>query len=265
MTTVKNVYAWMDEKAPFSLQESWDNSGLLVGHWDAEVKHVLLTLDITLETIAEAAELGCDLMVSHHPVIFTPVKRMTSDDDTGKRLLLLAEHHIAAICCHTCLDAAWGGVNDVLAEKCGLTGSTEILEVTGTDPQGRPCGIGRIGELQEPVSLEKYLEHLKKTLRPNGLRFSDAGKPVLRVAVGGGACGSMMGLAIAAGCDTFVTSDLKYDHFLEAKAAGLNLVDAGHYPTENPVMEKAEEWLKEGFPALKVTKSSRHREVISYR
>jgi dinuclear metal center YbgI/SA1388 family protein len=263
MTTVRDVYDLLNKKAPFALQESWDNSGMLVGHWEQEVTHIFLTLDITPETIQEAEKLGCDLIVSHHPVIFNPVKQITSDNYDGQRLLLLTEHHIAAICCHTSLDASQGGVNDVLAEKCGLVGKTAVLEDWQADAQ-RTTGIGRVGELAEEMPLTDYLAFLKKQLQPNGIRFYDAGVPVKKVAVGGGSCGSMMGDAIRAGCDTFVTADLKYDHFLGAKGEGINLVDAGHFPTENPVMEVVEQWLSAAFPTVKVTKSVGHQEVISY-
>ncbi|MCD8353854.1 MAG: Nif3-like dinuclear metal center hexameric protein [Clostridiales bacterium] len=263
MTTVQAVYELMDRRAPFQMQEPWDNSGLLVGHREAPVERILTCLDITPETIQEAAELGCQLIVSHHPVIFDPVKRAEDGNYTGKRLLLLAENHIAAICCHTCLDACPGGVNDVLAELCGLTDVGQ-LEQMGTDSQGRPYGIGRVGWLPAPVSLADYLQRLKEALHPNGLRYYDAGRPVERVAVGGGSCGSMLDLAVQAGCDTFVTADLKYDHFLAAKDYGVNLIDAGHYPTENPVMERVTAWLREAFPDVEVLPSRRHREALSY-
>lgn len=262
MTTVNDIIHLMNQKCPFSLQESWDNSGFLVGRRETEVSGILTALDITLETIDEAREAGCNLIVSHHPVIFNPVKRLTDESYDSRRLLALVENGIAAICCHTCLDSAIGGVNDVLAERCALRNTT-VLEVTG-EQDGRPCGIGRVGELEQPISLEMYMERLRTALRPNGLRYCSGGKMVYRVAVGGGSCGSMLHEVLAKGCDTFVTSDLKYDHFLEAKALGLNLIDAGHFPTEDPVMDLVTQWLKNAFPDVKVTKSSIHREVISY-
>jgi putative NIF3 family GTP cyclohydrolase 1 type 2 len=120
MTTVRDLYKLMDEKAPFSMQESWDSSGLLVGRWDAPVERVLLSLDITPGVIAEAKERGCGLILSHHPVIFGGTKAVTDADYTGERVLALAEAGIAALCCHTCLDAAPDGVNDELARRCGL-------------------------------------------------------------------------------------------------------------------------------------------------
>lgn len=262
MTTIRSVYNLMNEKAPFALQESWDNSGMLCGHWEAEVRHILTALDITPEVIDEAAALGCDLIVSHHPLVFEPVKSVRDSDYNGRRLLSLIEKGIGAICCHTSLDSAVGGVNDVLAEKCGLTGETTVLEQVGVDPLGRPCGIGRIGTLAEELPMSDYLSLIQTALQPNALRFYDAQRPVKKVAVGGGSCGSMLELAVAAGCDTFVTADLKYDHFLAAKDQKLNLIDAGHYPTENPVMAEVSRWLREAFPAVQVTESVRHREVI---
>lgn len=263
MTTVRDIYNFMDEKAPFSMQESWDSSGLLVGHWDAEVHRVLLSLDITPDVIQEAAQEGCELILSHHPVIFGGTKSVTDADYTGRRVLALARAGIAALCCHTCLDAAPGGVNDVLARLCGLQEPLELLEQLGVHPELGPYGIGRVGELAQSMALEDYLEELREQLMPNALRCYDAGKPVRRVAVGGGSCGSMMGEALKLGCDTFVTADLKYDHFLEARAAGLNLIDAGHYPTENPVMEVVGLWLSQRFPALELLHSRRHSEPIS--
>ncbi len=262
MITVKDIIHQMNETCPFSLQEPWDNSGFLVGHRNREVSGILTALDITLETIDEARDKGCNVIVSHHPVIFNPVKQLTDESYDSRRLLALAELGIAAICCHTCLDSVTGGVNDVLAEKCGLQNTT-VLETSG-EYNGQPYGIGRVGELEQPVSLEMYLERVREALRPNGLRYCSGGKLVHRVAVGGGACGSMLHEALAMGCDTFVTSDLKYDHFLEAKAQGVNLIDAGHFPTENPVMERVTEWLRCAFPEVKVLASSVHHEVISY-
>lgn len=265
MPTVQEIYAYLDQKCPFSLQESWDNSGFLVGHGGRAVETVFVSLDITPNTVREAAEAGAQLMVSHHPVIFHPAKRLTdaAGDYDGAVLLSLAEQGIAAICCHTNLDAVAGGVNDVLAEKCGLR-NTALLEQSGVDAMGRPFGIGRVGELPAPVPLAEYLENLKAALGSNGLRYVSGGKPVSRVAVGGGACGDMIDRALALGCDTFVTSDLKYNAFLSAPHLGLNLIDAGHFPTENPVTEVLARWLREGFPTLRVTKSGCDKEVICY-
>lgn len=265
MTTVSEVYQFLDRKAPFTLQESWDNSGFLVGHGGREVNTIFVSLDITEDTVREAAACGAQLMVSHHPVIFHPAKTLTDArlDPDGQVLLSLVEQGIAAICCHTNLDSVQGGVNDVLASACGLT-QIEQLAQLGTDCYGRPYGIGKVGELPAPLPLEAFLDQIRTALHPNGIRYAACGKAVHRVAVGGGACGSMVRDAIHAGCDTFVTSDLKYNDFLSAAPLGINLIDAGHFPTEALVVEVLHDWLQEGFPTVKITKSAVKQEVISY-
>lgn len=264
MTTVQQLYEYLNTKAPFYLQESWDNSGLLVGDPNAPVARVLLALDITDSVIAEAKALGAQLIVSHHPLIFTPVKRMTlaPDDLVGRKLWHLAQQNTAAICCHTNLDAVEGGVNSALAQCLDLTEIGQLAQ-EGTDGQGRPYGIGRVGLLPREMSLEEFLSLVRERLQPHSLRYAGGGRPIRRVAVGGGACGSMMADALRTGCDAFVTSDLKYNHFLDAAELGLTLVDAGHFPTENVVLPILERWLRAGFPQLEVTISQMHHEVIS--
>lgn len=265
MPTVKDVYGFLNEKAPFCLQEDWDNSGFLVGDPDRAVTKVLAALDITDEVIEEAAAWGAELIVSHHPIVFQPAKRMTllPDDLTGRKLWRMAQCGISAICCHTDLDAVEGGVNTVLAQRLGLE-ALEQLEQTGVDANGSPYGIGRIGSLPQPEETPAFLTRVRQALSPNGIRYTDSGRPIQRVAVGGGACGDMVLTAWKAGCDAFVTSDVKYNQFLDAKELGITLVDAGHFPTENPVVPVLAQWLRAAFPALRVRISQRHREVISY-
>jgi dinuclear metal center YbgI/SA1388 family protein len=265
MPTVTDIYQFLDTKAPFALQESWDNSGFLVGRGEQQVSTVFVSLDITLDTIREAAACGAQLMVSHHPVIFHPAKRLTDQplDGDGQILLSLVGENLSAICCHTNLDSVSGGVNDRLAEVCGLTNVRQLCQ-SGIDCYGRPYGIGRVGELEAAMPLENFLPQIKARLGSHGLRYASAEKPVYRVAVGGGACGSMVEDALRAGCDTFVTSDLRYNDFLSAKLLGINLIDAGHFPTEQPVVEVLAGWLQTAYPHLRVVTSGVREEVISY-
>ena len=261
MATVKAIYEFINSVAPFDIQEGFDNAGFLVGRKKQEVTRILVALDITGEVAEEAARLGAELIVAHHPVIFNPVKSVTDETLTGQVLLALAEQKIAAICAHTNLDAALGGVNDCLAEALELTDVSQLCQ-EGVDAQGRPYGIGRVGIVRRPeLSVREYAAFVKEKLGSSNVRFVDGGRPVQRVAVGGGACGSMMGDAVAQGCDTFVTSDLKYNQFLDAKALGLNLLDAGHFPTENVVCGPMVRWLSEAFPKVEVRLSEVHREV----
>jgi putative NIF3 family GTP cyclohydrolase 1 type 2 len=156
---------------------------------------------------------------------------------------------------HTNLDAAQGGVNDALAGALGLT-DVALL--------GDPEGIGRMGLLPSALALPDFLDLTRGALRPNGIRYCDGGKPVHRVAVGGGACGDFFRLAIEKGCDALVTADVKYDQFLDASALGLSLIDAGHFPTEDLICPVLAEHLKKQFPDLTVTHSAVHREVVQY-
>ena len=254
MATVMDVYRFLDEKAPFSTQMSFDNAGFLVGRGDKEVHTILVALDITETVVEEAAQAGAELIVSHHPIIFIPAKHITDQDPSGRKLLALLEHNIAAICAHTNLDIAPGGVNDALAQALGL----EQIGPFSED------GLGRTGIISGAPSTEAFAAQVKERLGANGVRFVDGGRRVCKVAVGGGACGDMGPAAIACGCDTFVTSDVKYHEFQEAEALGLNLIDAGHYPTENVVCPVLADWLQEGFPDVRVLLSHRHHEVFSY-
>lgn len=263
MASVKEFYRAMDEWAPFETQMDFDNAGFLVGHGDAQVDKVLVALDITQEVVEEAEKLGCQLIVSHHPVIFHPAKAVTDETVTGRTLLALTEAKIAAICCHTNLDAAQDGVNDCLAQALGLQEIAQ-LHPDGVDRKGRTYGIGRVGLCHQPgMSAADYAERVKMLLGGAGVRYTDGGRPVRRVAVGGGSCGSMLADAVAMGCDTFVTADVKYDQFLEARAMGLNLMDAGHYATENVICAKIAQYLAGQFPQVTVLVSHRHKEAYA--
>jgi len=263
MATVKEVYQIMDQYAPFATQMGFDNAGFLVGNGEGDVTKILLSLDITLPVIEEAKKLGAQLIVAHHPVIFDPVKRIVAGDPTGDKLISLIKYDIAAICAHTNLDIAVDGVNDALAEKLELK-DIQVFESFGTDQQGRAYGLGRVGLTEQESSLTEYAERVKVLLGSNGVRYVDTGRPIRKVAVGGGSCGSSLYEAYKQGCDVFITADVKYDVFLEAKALGINLIDAGHYPTENVVLPKLEALLKNALPGVEICQSTVHKEVFSY-
>ena len=257
MPTVREIEQALFELAPREGAMDWDNVGHLLGDPDSQVSRVLVALDITEDVADEALAHGCELIVAHHPVMncrWLPVQSVRSDTPQGHLLLKLLRNGVSAICMHTNLDVAWGGVNDILAEKLKLV-----------DP-GPLCdnGLGRVGRLEEPMDLADFVRFVSRSLGCNGVRYAGAGKPVCRVAVGGGACGEFEDDAIRAGCDTFVTADLSYHQFLDAKGKGINLIDAGHFPTEDPVCEKLVQYVFDRFQELVVTKSTSHREVIQY-
>jgi len=251
MTTVSDIFSFLCGIAPLSLQTSYDNAGFLVGHGDAAVDMVLLSLDITGEVIEEAEALEAQLIVSHHPVIFHPLRSVTADGE-GALVMRLVEKRLAAICMHTNLDIAEGGVNDVLIEKLGARCESALDE----------DGCGRIGVLPREMSMPAFLAFCKKTLGVNALRYVDAGRPVRRLAVMGGAGGDAMRESLNKGCDTYVTADIKYHQFLDAAELGLNLIDADHFCTENPVIPAVAEQLQAAFPAVRFQISQRHRQII---
>ena len=186
MAAVKDIEQMMDERAPFRYQMGFDNAGFLVGRRERQVRRVLVCLDITPETIQEAIEKECQLMVAHHPVIWGTIGRVTDETTTGRNLLTLIEHGIAAIWAHTNLDAVEGGVNTELARRIGLK-DTILLEQDGEE-NGQPYGVGRVGDLPGgPMALTDFAHKVKTDLDLEGIRVLDAGVPVHRVAVGGGA------------------------------------------------------------------------------
>ena len=257
MPTVREIEQALFALAPGEAAMEWDNVGQLLGDPDQQVERVLVALDITEAVAEEAIAAGCQLIVAHHPVMncrWTPVQTIRSDTAQGHLFLKLLRGHVSAICMHTNLDIAWGGVNDALAQRLELVDPGPLCE----------NGLGRVGEYPESVALADYVRFVCQALGCNGLRYADAGKPVRRVAVGGGACGEFEEDAIRAGCDTFVTADLSYHQFLDAAGKGINLIDAGHFPTEDPVCEKVITYLTDRFPELAVSKSASHKEVIQY-
>ena len=257
MTTVGELAEYLEKKVPTRLKLDFDNVGLLAGFAGAEVGRVLVALDITAAVIQEAMAIGAELIVSHHPIIMEPLKTVVDTDPRGRRVTQLLEHRLSAICLHTNLDSVIGGVNDALAAALGAE-ATGVIEPTGLGPDGEICGIGRLCELKEPVPLGDFLELVRDQLRADGLRFYDADRPVKRLVVCGGAGGEALYTAAALDCDTYVTGEIKYHHWLDGKELGLNLVEAGHFCTENVVVPVIRDMIIEGFPALDVRISASH-------
>ena len=263
MVTVQKIYHFLDTLAPVKYQMDFDNAGFLVGDGEQPVCRILTALDITDDVISEAEELHADLIVSHHPLLFHPLKNVRSDDLAGKKVLKLAKHSISAICMHTNLDIAAGGVNDALMEALGAE-TTCLLEPTGTDETGEPLGCGRVGSLPESMPLAEFLPVLCSKLRVNGLRYVSGGRSVERIAVCGGSGGSMLELAYENACDTLITADVKYDRFLAAKELGINLIDADHFCTENVVIPVITEKLRNAFPTVAVRVSERLQQTAQF-
>lgn len=244
---ISDIYSFLDTLYPFGLQEKWDNSGLLVESFDMKCSKVLLSLDITNKVVNEAFEKGAELIISHHPVIFEPRKRITRDDPVFR----LIECGIAAVCMHTNLDIANGGTNGVILEKL-----SEKLELSG-DPQpfeelGGGNGLGWIIELSEPLLPAELAKVLKSIFGCEYIRMSKRRNKVSKIAFCSGSGGSMLRLAVEKGCDALITGDVKHDVWIDANNLGIALLDCGHFHTENIVLPELRRVLEEKFPQLDI-------------
>ena len=262
MATVADILLYIESISPPYMAESWDNVGLLCGHTEKEVKKILVALDPFRNVIGEAIELGADLIVTHHPLILgDSLKSVNGDTETGRCLLTLIEHGIAAINAHTNLDLAPGGINDILAQTLALQ-NIEVVNPAGTDSEGRPYGLLRAGTVAEQP-LERFLATVKEKLGCQAIRYAGS-VPVRKVCVGGGSCGGAYAEAFAQGCDTLVTADVKYSQFRSAYELGMNLIDAGHFHTENPTMPVLARKLGGAFPGVDVIMSEKHRDCMKF-
>ena len=262
MATVNEILTFLETLAPRHMKMDWDNVGLLCGSRKTEVTKVLVALDPFEGVCREAVDFGAQLIVTHHPLIFQALKSVTDETSIGRSIQLLCREGISAINAHTNLDCAPGGVNDRLAAALGLE-NIGVIDPMGVDEDGREWGLLRKGTVEEQP-LSHFLSSVKSALGCEGLRFVDAGKPVRKVAVGGGACASEIMDAVKAGCDTFVTSDVKYNQFWDAYDLGLNLIDAGHFHTENPVTACLAEKIAAAFPDVEVKISETHSDCVKF-
>ena len=254
---INDIYAEMQHYAPLALAESWDNPGLLVD-CGGSVSRALVALDITPEVVAEAAAKGCELIVSHHPVIFSPLKKLGPQDVPFQ----LVQKGISAICMHTNLDAAEGGVNEVLAGIFGMRNWEVFAE-----------GCGRVGEI-DPITVPELARKAQAELgtrcnQPKSgptvqVKFADTGKTVRRLAVISGAGGSMFEDALAVGADCLLTGEANHHAAIDAARLGLSLIAAGHYATEFPVCAAVADRLRGAFPELEVLVSGEDRDPYTY-
>ncbi len=247
-----DIYDVIDAMAPFSSAMDFDNVGLLVGTRDQIVTKVLMALDITPSVIREAATKGAQLIISHHPVIFDPLKSLPHRHP----VYMLAAHHMSAICAHTNLDMAAQGVNTALAETLGLN------ELTGIEKYG-DCDEALMGLLASPMTPDAFAAYVRDRLSCGHVSLVSGSRPVQRVAICGGAGGSLLYAAVRAGADALVTGEAKHNQMLDAQAVGLSLVAAGHYHTETVVLPKLCAALAAQFPqvAFEIAESNAAPEV----
>ena len=240
--TVREVYDFLNSVAPYNTQCEWDNSGLMTGSFEAEFDSVMLCLDCTNDVIEQAAANGCKLIISHHPLIFKPLKCVEADTPLYNAI----KNGITVLSCHTNLDMAKDGVNDTL---CSLL---DIKDVQPLVAENSP--FMRMGETDE-MSAKDFASFVRNKLN-ECVRLTSCGKTVKKVAVCGGAGGEYIPVAADAGCDTFVTGEAKHHEHLLAQMYGINLLVAGHFSTEKDVLQTLCDKLLKAFP--------RHPVYIAY-
>lgn len=242
----QNIIRLLEALAPREYAESWDAVGLQLGNRDAAIDKIMVALEVTAAVAAEAEEKSVDLLIVHHPLIFKPIQTLTEHDPLGKilRRLIRADIHVYAA--HTNLDIAWGGLNDSLADLLDLEQVTLLSPTPGQVEGTKAVGIGRVGLLPEPLTLEALASGLKPSLNADHIRY--VGKPgqlIRKVGLCTGAGADFIKEAHQSGCDVLITGDVKYHEAREAETLGLALIDAGHYETESTTVSAMAEWLRE--------------------
>lgn len=248
MREAKEILEALQKRWPKEQACDWDNVGLLIGREDRPVQTVFVALDVTEETLAQAAEAGADLMVTHHPLLFSPVEKITDRDFMGRRILTLIEKQITYYAMHTNFDVTGMAKLNVQALKLE---ETEPLEAT--DPEDCSVGIGRVGVLEEALTLREFAEKVKEGMRLPAVRlYGDPERVIRRAAVCGGSGKSVVKAALDHGAQVLVTGDLDYHTAIDAAAQGLALIDPGHYGSEYVFISYMREELKRLFPDLDV-------------
>ncbi|MCL2225152.1 MAG: Nif3-like dinuclear metal center hexameric protein [Defluviitaleaceae bacterium] len=242
MHTAQWIVEQFEEWAPQADAEEWDNVGLLVGDAAQEVRKVLVALDATEAVIEEAVQGGFDFIICHHPMVYNPIKRVTTADSIGRKIIKLVRNGIGCYCAHTNLDKAAGGVNDCLAQKIGLANLSPLIPENDCG-----VGIGRVGFLPQKITAGAFYAALKETLGIDAIRFcGDKEKFVQKIGIcgGDGSGARYVQAAINCGCDAYVTGDLRYHCVQDALESGIAMIDITHYGGEIFVLDEIVKRLK---------------------
>ena len=254
--TAGEIYNYIDRIAPFDNQDKADNSGFLVGDRGAEVRKILVCLDVTNNVVAEAVEKGIDLIISHHPLMYRPVTKIISGDP----LHALVRSDICLIAAHTNLDIAVGGIADLMLSRLGFSKSETVI--MPINPDG--SGYGRIVEIDSPVSAGDLAEKCRAAFGCSVVRYVDSGKPLLRIGVSSGSASQSVEAALLAGCDAFICGEVSHDRMLFAANYGLTLIEAGHFHTEDIFCEDLVDRLRLQFKEIAIEKSVNSADVCDY-
>lgn len=258
--TIKQITDVIERFAPLEWQESYDNAGLIVGRPDDEVHKALLAVDVTEEVLDEAEAEGCDLVITHHPIVFRALKRFNSADPVERCVERAIRSRIALYACHTNLDSAPGGMSWRLAEMLGV-GNLRVLQPSEA---GDGAGFGAVGELPEMVDTLEFMRIIQRRLEVSVVRYSDiATSEVRRVAVCTGAGASLIGEARRAGADIYITADMKYNDFMTPDKA-LTVADIGHFESEYCAIQLIFDILSKNLCTFAVRKSEHSRNPVNY-
>ncbi len=259
MPTIHEIAAFLEQFAPAHLAEEWDNVGLLVGDGRREVKKVMTCLTITPESAAEAVEEKADLIVTHHPLPFIAIKRLTTDTTPGRLLWDLIAERISIYSPHTAFDSAREGINQRLAVGLGLRGIQPLV------PLDEGLGAGRWGWLEEPLRLAQLGERLKMFVHIDRLQVvGDPARSIRTVAVACGAADELLATALSVGCDCLVIGEARFHTCLEAEASGIAMLLPRHFASERFAVESLAEVLATQFPQLKIWASVKERDPLQW-
>ncbi len=267
MPTVDDITTWLREFAPLDLAEDWDNVGLLVGATTAGVERVMTCLTLTPDVAREAIEGEADLVVTHHPVLFRPVQRLTDETREGRVLLDLIAAGTAVYSPHTAFDSCRDGINASIATSLELTELAPLRPALNSEsaPSGAGTGGGRSGRLPEAMSLAEFFQQVKTVLKVDQLQFvGDPSSVVERVAVACGSAAEFLADAKAARCDVLLTGEARFHACLDARTLGIALVLAGHYATERPAVEQLALRLARQFPAVNIWASDSESDPVQW-
>ncbi len=239
--TVSHVVAALEALAPRRLAEDWDNVGLQLGHSDWPVRRILVALDPTPGVVEEAVRTSAQVIVTHHPLIFRPLRQLDLATVSGTLLQRLIEKRVAVITAHTNLDSVQGGINDILTGILELT-DVSVLQPTATDDPH--CGLGRVGHLARPVRLKTLATNIKQGMDLTQARYAgDPQRRVARVAVCSGSGSSLLEVFLASSADVFVTGDVRYHDARDIEAHGRGIIDIGHFESERIIVQHLAERL----------------------
>jgi dinuclear metal center YbgI/SA1388 family protein len=259
---IKEITSYLEEIAPLSYQENYDNCGLIIGDENTVVNALLITLDCTEAIIDEAIETGCNLIVAHHPIIFTALKKLNGNNYIEKTVIKAIRNNIAIYAIHTNLDNIYNGVSGRIADKLGLQ-NCRILSYK--DKENNPnVGSGILGELAKSVESKEFLENLKAIMETDCVRYTSLTSPTIRkVAVCGGSGGFLLSNAKALGADIYISADFKYHEFFDA-GNDLIIADIGHYESEQFTKDLIYDFLTKNFTKFAVRLSKVNTNPIKY-